>query len=162
MRRINVPNAELFAEVRRLLAEGRQVSILARGDSMVPFIRGGIDKVVLCAPDSNPSENDILLCEIAPGKFVLHRLTGIDGDCLQLTGDGNARGTEKCRKDNVVAKAVRVIRPDGTEVDCCSPSERRKARLWRRLRPVRRLLLAVWRRTAGRRRDLFAKDCGSD
>lgn len=156
-----MPNAELFAEVRRLLAEGRQVSILARGDSMVPFIRGGIDKVVLCAPDSNPSENDILLCEIAPGKFVLHRLTGFDGEYLLLMGDGNVRGTEKCTKDKVVAKAVRVITPDGTEVDCNSPSERRKARVWRRLLPLRRILLAVWRRTAGRRPDLFAKDCGS-
>lgn len=162
MKRVTVPNAELFSEVRRLIAEGREVTILARGSSMLPFIRDGVDKVLLApvtgrktAGGTGPasagpaafSVGDILLCEVAPGRFVLHRLIGIDGGRLILMGDGNLRGTESCTPAEVIAGAVRILHPDGTATDCTSPSELRKARIWRRLLPFRRILLAVWRRT---------------
>ena len=161
MKQISVPNAELFSEAGRLLSEGKEVTILARGNSMLPFIRGGVDKVTLASvpaavrlggggvPGAQGSiaPGDILLCEISPGHFVLHRLVRIDGERLTLMGDGNLRGVERCSRAHVIARAVRIIRPDGSSADCCSPSELRKARLWRRLLPLRRILLAVWRRT---------------
>ena len=43
MKQIPIPNVELFSEVRRLMAEGRDGTILARGSSMLPFIRDGVD-----------------------------------------------------------------------------------------------------------------------
>ena len=161
MKQISVPNAELFSEAGRLLSEGKEVTILARGNSMLPFIRGGVDKVTLASvpaagrlggggvPGAQGSivPGDILLCEISPGHFVLHRLVRIDGERLTLMGDGNLRGVERCSRAHVIARAVRIIRQDGSSADCCSPSELRKARLWRRLLPLRRILLAVWRRT---------------
>ena len=161
MKQISVPNAELFSEAGRLLSEGKEVTILARGNSMLPFIRGGVDKVTLASvpaadgqggggvkgTQAGISPGDILLCEISPGHFVLHRLVRIDGERLTLMGDGNLRGVERCSRAHVIARAVRIIRPDGSSADCCSPSELRKARLWRRLLPLRRILLAVWRRT---------------
>ena len=170
MKQISVPNAELFSEAGRLLSEGKEVTILARGNSMLPFIRGGVDKVTLASvpaavrlggggvPGTQGGEGfqeapsgiapgDILLCEISPGHFVLHRLVRIDGERLTLMGDGNLRGVERCSRAHVIARAVRIIRPDGSSADCCSLSELRKARLWRRLLPLRRILLAVWRRT---------------
>ena len=42
-----IPNEILFAEVRRLIAENRNVTLKAKGSSMLPFIRGGEDSVVL-------------------------------------------------------------------------------------------------------------------
>lgn len=147
MKQINVPNAELFPEVSRLLSEGRQVTILARGNSMLPFIRDSIDKVLLTSPEGGIAVGDILLCEVAPGRFVLHRLVGLDGDTLILMGDGNIMGKERCSTSHVIARAAAIIRPDGSGTDCRSRSEMRKALIWHRLLPVRRLLLAVWRRT---------------
>lgn len=170
MKQIPIPNVELFSEVRRLMAEGREVTILARGSSMLPFIRDGVDKVLL-APAYGSGENadgsgqaaepntadpggssafspgDILLCEVSPGRFVLHRLIGFDGGRLILMGDGNLRGTESCTPSGVIARAIAILRPNGSVVNCCSRSELRKARIWRRLLPFRRILLAVWRRT---------------
>lgn len=147
MKRISVPNAELFQEIRSLLSEGRKVTMLARGNSMLPFIRNGIDKVLLTPPEGEIAVGDILLCEVSPGRFVLHRLREFDGETLILMGDGNIRGTERCGKAQVVARAAAIIRPDGSSVDCRDRSELHKALIWRRLLPVRRLLLAVWRRT---------------
>lgn len=147
MKQIRVPNAELFPEISRLLSEGRQVTMLARGNSMLPFIRDGIDKVLLTPAEDGINVGDILLCEVAPGRFVLHRLTGLDGDTLILMGDGNIRGTERCSVSHVIARAAAIIRPDGSTADCRSRAEMRKALIWHRLLPVRRILLAVWRRT---------------
>ena len=121
MKQISVPNAELFSEAGRLLSEGKEVTILARGNSMLPFIRGGVDKVTLASvpaavrlggggvPGVQDGEGfpgaqagiapgDILLCEISPGHFVLHRLVRIDGERLTLMGDGNLRGVERCSR----------------------------------------------------------------
>ena len=152
MTRKTFPNAALFSEVRSLLAEGRDVTILARGNSMFPFIRDGLDKVQLSAVRSPEeggcgfSTGDILLCEIEPGHYVLHRLVRNENGSLTLMGDGNLRGTEKCTAGDVVARAVNIIRPDGTAVSCSGLTEMRRARIWRRLLPFRRILLALWRR----------------
>lgn len=152
MKRKPVPNAALFSEVRQLLAGGCNVTILARGNSMFPFIRDGLDKVQLSAvrsPDGavcSFSTGDILLCEIESGHYVLHRLVRNENGILTLMGDGNLRGTEKCTAGNVVARAVAIIRPDGTTVSCSGHTEMQRARTWHRLLPFRRILLALWRR----------------
>lgn len=152
MTRKTFPNAALFSEVRSLLAEGRDVTILARGNSMFPFIRDGLDKVQLSAVRSPEeggcgfSTGDILLCETEPGHYVLHRLVRNENGSLTLMGDGNLRGTEQCTAGDVVARAVNIIRPDGTAVSCSGRTEMQRARIWRRLLPFRRILLALWRR----------------
>ncbi len=142
----SISNGMLFSEVRRLIGEGRQVTLLSKGYSMLPFIVGGRDSVLL-EPCRDVAVYDILLCEISPGRYVIHRLVGIDGGTLTLMGDGNLMATEHCSRADVVAKVVGIVRPDGRNIDCCSASERRKARLWLRLLPLRRFLLALWRRT---------------
>ena len=134
MKRKPVPNAALFSEVRQLLAGGCNVTILARGNSMFPFIRDGLDKVQLSA------------VRIESGHYVLHRLVRNENGILTLMGDGNLRGTEKCTAGNVVARAVAIIRPDGTTVSCSGHTEMQRARIWHRLLPFRRILLALWRR----------------
>ena len=127
MKRKPVPNAALFSEVRQLLAGGCNVTILARGNSMFPFIRDGLDKVQLSAVRSPEeggcgfSTGDILLCEIESGLYVLHRLVRNENGILTLMGDGNLRGTEKCTAGNVVARAVAIIQGHASGTDC-SPS----------------------------------------
>ena len=143
---LRLPNAFLFPEVARLLEEGCTVTLPAKGDSMFPFVAGGRDEVVL-RKAATVRTGDIVLAEV-PGKgYVIHRVYRIAEGQLTLMGDGNLRGVERCSRAHVIARAVRIIRPDGSSADCCSPSELRKARLWRRLLPLRRILLAVWRRT---------------
>ena len=47
MNKVVVPNSILLGEVRSLLAEGKDVVIPTKGNSMLPFIRGGRDSVNL-------------------------------------------------------------------------------------------------------------------
>lgn len=59
-----------------------------------------------------------------------------------MMGDGNIRGCERFRREDVLGKVIRVIRPDGTE------KVPEKARIWQALKPARRYLLAIYRRAA--------------
>jgi len=47
MRTIAVPNEELLPEIARMLAGGETVTLKAKGNSMLPFIVGGRDNIVL-------------------------------------------------------------------------------------------------------------------
>lgn len=144
MRTITLPNEELLPEVAKMLSEGNLVTVRAKGDSMLPFIMGGRDSVVLQKKEKY-KVGDIVMAEIAPKLFVLHRILKIDGTQIALMGDGNQQGIEECRKEDIHGHAISIIHK-GKQIDCNSKRERRKARIWRGLLPVRRYLLAIYRR----------------
>lgn len=138
MDKVKIPNGVLFEEVAAVLQEGREAVILPTGKSMLPFIREGVDRVVLRKKDSFEI-GDIVLAHFG-GRYILHRIVALDGDAVTLMGDGNLKGQEKGRTDGIIGTVSAVIRPDG---------RRRvpgKGRLWRALKPVRRYLLAIYRR----------------
>lgn len=138
MNKRTVPNDILLGEVAAVLQEGREAVILPTGKSMLPFIREGVDRVVLRKKDSFEI-GDIVLARF-DGRYLLHRIVALDGDAVTLMGDGNLRGQEKGRTDEIVGTVSAIIRPDGRRH---APG---KGRLWRALKPVRRYLLAIYRR----------------
>jgi hypothetical protein len=111
---------------------------------MLPFIRGSRDSVLLGKP-SRLCVGDVVLAEVAKARYVLHRIAGINGDMITLMGDGNLIGTEVCREKDIIAVALKVIK-DGKEIDCGSVSYKRKVKVWRSLLPIRRYLLAIYKR----------------
>ena len=133
-----LPNEILLGEVAAVLREGREAVIMPTGNSMLPFIHGGRDRVVLCRRES-VTVGDIVLVRTGE-QYLLHRVIAADGDALTLMGDGNLAGTERCSAAAVIGTVVEIIRPSGRHI---RPG---KARLWRALRPLRRYLLGIYRR----------------
>lgn len=138
-----IANEVLFAEVAHLVAAGKPVVITAKGNSMHPFIRGGVDAVEL-VPAGKLQQFDIVLARIG-NACVMHRIIEIRGTELTLMGDGNCVGVERCTLADVVAQ-VGVILRAGHRIDCLTDRHRHRAKLWFRLKPVRRYLLAFYRR----------------
>ena len=146
MHKVVVPNAILLGEVKSMLAEGKDVVIPTKGNSMLPFIRGGRDNVNL-RKLGTVDVGDIVLAEIREGTYVLHRVFALDGDTVTLMGDGNLRGVEKCRRSDSARTALSILKDNVREVDCRAPEALRRARAWRALgRPFRRVFLAIYRR----------------
>ena len=145
MHKVVVPNAILLGEVKSLLAEGKDVVIPTKGNSMLPFIRGGRDSVNLRRLDTLEA-GDIVLAEIREGSYVLHRVIVVDGDTVTLMGDGNRRGVEVCRRKYIAGTAMTILKDGVKEVDCRSRKALRRARNWRRLLPLRRIILGFYRR----------------
>lgn len=143
MQRKVIANDVLIPEIARLVKKGEKVKFVPKGTSMLPFIRGGKDSVVLQWADSF-REGDIVLAKIG-AIFVLHRIVGIDGDSVILMGDGNLVGTEKCLKSDIMAVAAKIVR-NGREIDCHSRKHLAMAWMWKKMMPARRYLLAVYKR----------------
>ena len=146
--KVTLPNSVLLAEVSRMLQEGHPVVIMTKGNSMLPFIRGDKDNVELVR-NSNPAADDLALCEITPGHYVLHRIIGIaDGD-VTLKGDGNLQGTEHCRLENVCGTVAYIIRPNGRKIAVNTAKFRRRSHMWAKMPYiVKRYALAIYRRIA--------------
>ena len=80
-----ISTENLYDEVAALLAENREVSFRAIGNSMLPFIRGGVDVVHMVGPDKL-KRGDVVLARTDDAQVVLHRVISIDGDS---THEGN-------------------------------------------------------------------------
>ena len=144
---------QIIRDAVSLVNEGLAVTMLVKGRSMLPFILGGRESVVLTRP-GEIRPGDVVLARIDGRRYVLHRVMEVSPERVELMGDGNIAGREVCRPEDVLARADEVVGADGCHRRLDSPRQRRLARLWRRLLPVRRWLLAVYKRTVIRNIDI--------
>ena len=135
----------IIREAIRLVDEGVAVTFPVNGRSMLPFIIGGKESVILMKPDG-VALGDVVLAWVDGCRFVVHRVIRLEGSAVTLMGDGNIAGTEHCDVADVKAKAVYVVDSRGRRRPLYSKWRSRGAKLWYRLRPVRRYILAIYRR----------------
>ncbi|MBQ2599343.1 MAG: S24/S26 family peptidase [Bacteroidales bacterium] len=141
-----VSDDQIIGDAIRLVQEGMAVTMLVKGRSMLPFILGGQESAVLTLPGEIKT-GDVVLARIDGRRYVLHRVMEVSADRVVLMGDGNIRGQEVCRPEDVLARADEVVGADGKHRRLDTPRQKRRARIWRRLLPVRRWLLAIYKRT---------------
>ena len=99
---------KIIEEAVRLVDEGVSVTLPVNGTSMLPFIIGGRESVVLQKP-GQLQVGDVVLAWASPGRWVVHRIIRIDGNRVTLMGDGNIVGTEHCTLETVKAIATHVM-----------------------------------------------------
>lgn len=136
----------IIQEAVRLVQDGVSVTFPVKGRSMLPFIFGGRESVILQKPESL-QRGQVVLAEIGPDRYVVHRIIKITQDRVTLMGDGNICGTESCPPDKVLAIATHVVDEKGKRRTLESKGQMFKARVWYVIRPFRRIILAVLRRT---------------
>lgn len=140
-----MPNAMLLPEIVKLLDEGHTVTLRLRGFSMRPFLEDGRDKALLIKVD-NPKVGDPVLAEVDPKHFVLHRIIRIDGDQVILRGDGNL-ADEQCSIQDVKGAVIGFYRKGRETMDRTDGWKwRTYSWIWVHLYPIRRYLLAFYRR----------------
>ena len=138
-----VPNDDFFPDVVAILDEGKRVTIPVKGFSMLPFIRGIRDLVILEKREIYVPYDIVLFRH--GGRYVLHRILTVDGNRVEIQGDGVARGTEKVYLQDIAGKVITILRDGEKAVDPDSPKQLRRARRWRRLRPIRHPLILAYR-----------------
>jgi len=135
----------IIEEAIRLVEEGLSVTLPVNGRSMLPFIIGGRESVILQKPSATPLVGDVVLAWVEGSRYVVHRIIRIDGQQVTLMGDGNLVGTEQCTLADIKAFTTHVVDAQGHTHPLYNRWRRVAARLWFSLRPVRRYLLAVYR-----------------
>ena len=148
-----MPNDDyIIEEAIRLVDDGVSVTLPVDGRSMLPFIIGGRESVILQKPGA-VKPGDVVLARVhrtmgqeSCANYVVHRIIGIDGDRVTLMGDGNLVGREYCSTADIKAIATHVVDAKGRQHDLYCRWRCLAARLWWHLRPIRRYLLAIYRR----------------
>ena len=129
-------------EALRLVQKGVTVTFPVTGQSMLPFIIGGKESVILHRPVLI-DVGDVVLAWVDGNRYVVHRIIRIDGDRITLMGDGNVGVTEHCLLGDIKARVTHVVSADNKERDLHNRWRMLAARLWYWVRPVRRYLLAI-------------------
>lgn len=141
--KITIPNVILLAEVERMLKEGINVTLRTKGNSMLPFIHGGKDSVILTGTFLL-CKGDIVLAKTDKDNYVLHRVIEISSQNVILMGDGNLRGTETCHRENICGKVITILQ-NGKKINPYSQKARWLSACWFRLLPIRKYLLVIYR-----------------
>lgn len=131
----------IIQEAVRLVQDGVSVTFPVKGRSMIPFIFGGSESVILQKPD-NLKVGHVVLAEVGPERYVVHRIIKMEPDHITLMGDGNIGGTESCTPENVLAVATHVVDESGRRRPLDSFIQLAKAHIWYMIRPLRRYILA--------------------
>lgn len=145
IREIHFANDVFLPEIVKLINEGHTVTLRLKGFSMRPFLEDNRDKALLTKP-KEIRVGDPVLAEIAESHFVLHRIIDINGQNVTLLGDGNL-SPEHCTLDDVKGAVTGFYRKGRTRLDRTDAMKWRVySWVWMRLRPIRRYLLAFYRR----------------
>ena len=122
---------------------------------MLPFIVGGRDSVILEKPENlrvghvvlaHAIPDNVALLENAEKRYVIHRIVALSDENVVLMGDGNLVQREYCKRSEVYAKVVCVVKPNGKKCPTGAFWGRIAAKVWYILLPVRRYLLWIYRR----------------
>ena len=134
----------MIQEAVKLVDEGICVTLPVEGRSMLPFIVGGQDSVLL-EKVKKAEIGDVVLAWVEQCRYVVHRIIAINGDEVTLMGDGNIRGIERCRRDDIKATVSYVVNAKGKRRNINERRYRWGSYVWRQLRPVRRYLLFIYK-----------------
>ena len=135
---------EIIEEAIRLAREGVNVTLPVNGNSMLPFIIGGKESVILHRP-LLIDVGDVVLAWVDGCRYVVHRIIRIDGDHITLMGDGNLT-TEHCTLNDIKARVTHVVDAKDKTHYLYNRWRKSAAKVWYWLRPIRRYLLAIYRR----------------
>ena len=148
MRTIEIPNEILIPKVKEVIERGATATLRVKGHSMRIFLSNGRDLVTLVAPErENLRVGDVVLAEIQPKVYVLHRIIQRTQDQLTLMGDGNVGTTEACTINDVIGIVTLFYRKGRTKPDSVNGWKwKTYSRIWLTLTPFRRYILAIHRR----------------
>lgn len=142
----NISKDEIYNEISKLVAEGKTVSITAKGYSMNPFVVHMRDQITLGPwKDEDICKGVVALVKDGRGNVLIHRIIKRSGNKILLEGDGNIGIRETATIDNI-AGIMHSITRKGKVFKSKGFIWRAYSWIWLILRPVRRYPLGLWRK----------------
>lgn len=144
---IMMENAVFLPHVTALTDEGYNVIIPLRGYSMRPFLEDGRDKAMLTKVSRPLKVGDVVLSELTPGRYALHRLILVNDTHVQMYGDGNLTPDPVIPIGQVKAMAKGFYRKGGARLELVDGWKFRfYSSIWMRMsRFQRKWLLRLWK-----------------
>ncbi len=107
---------DAFFIIDEKIKNGGEITFSPKGVSMLPLIRPDFDSVVLKKAEGPLKKGDIAFYRRDNGKFVLHRVVGVEDGSYRMCGD-NQGFVEKKVEDRLIIAVVKDVLRDGKAVD---------------------------------------------
>lgn len=138
--------ALMMEEIRKLISEGRTVSLTVKGNSMNPFLVSLRDQMTLGPwKDEDIRKGCVALVKDIRGNYLIHRIISRDGNTVTLIGDGNVGLYEKVITDEIIGIMYSITRK-GKVWKADDRMWKLYSWFWMLILPVRRWPLGLWRR----------------
>lgn len=138
--------ALMMEEIRKLISEGRTVSLTVKGNSMNPFLVSLRDQMTLGPwKDEDIRKGCVALVKDIRGNYLIHRIISRDGNTVTLIGDGNVGLYEKAVTDEIIGIMYSITRK-GKVWKADDRMWKLYSWFWMLILPVRRWPLGLWRR----------------
>jgi len=138
-------NTVFFKEAHDIIKKGENVYICPTGNSMLPVLRGGKDKIQLFPYCLNELKKGTVVFFQYKNHYMVHRIMGEKDGIYCIQGDGNL-AKELVKVDDIIAVMRYIYRPNGKIIDCNNNScYRFYVNCWIALRPIRRYLLWLYK-----------------
>ena len=85
-----LPASVLMPEYESLLRQGAELPLVVSGESMLPFLRPGLDTVYLRAAEMPLRRGDVAFYRRADGSYVLHRVFRAEAGRYWFLGDAQS------------------------------------------------------------------------
>jgi len=155
MERLEKRMEALVELMREPLAEGKEIALTIRGNSMWPLLLSGRDKIFIKTLDFY-KKYDIILYKRDNGSYVLHRIVGKKNGAFILAGDGEFKKEYPIYENQIAAGAVGGVRK-GRPFSCTDFTYRLYSVVWTFLLPVRPYIVRVAAPIRRRLKNVFKK-----
>ena len=105
-----VDTREYVSVLRDLTDEGKEVSLLIAGNSMLPFLVHERDYIYFKKPDSELKKGDMVFFQRVDGAFVMHRIKKVTPQGYYIVGDAQTYIEGPIRREQIFARITRVKR----------------------------------------------------
>lgn len=126
------------------LAEGKSVTVTARGNSMRPMLFDLRDRLTLspCHLDKL-NIGDVIFYRRDNGSYVVHRIVEKEDGNFTLMGDCQAYKERDIRPDQILARVTSFVRR-GKKISCTDKGYLRYSRFWTGSYFWRRVYVRLW------------------
>lgn len=133
---------EYVSILRQLVEEGHQVGMTIVGTSMEPFLKNQRDEIFFHKPQREVRNGDMVFYQRCDGKYVMHRVCQKKRDGYFMAGD-HQKTLEGPITENQIFAVITQVRRNGKLLNENSFVWQFYAVVWRKLRPVRLILLRI-------------------
>ncbi len=120
---------EFAGPIGSVLESGGEFRFMPRGTSMLPYLREGRDVVAIVRIEGAIKKHDIVLYRRKNGKYVLHRVVGLEALGYVMCGDNQIMPERGISGEQIIGK-VAVVYRGGKPIEPARFPSRLYSRLW--------------------------------
>lgn len=138
-----IDTREYVSALQELTEEGREVSMVIAGGSMVPFLVHERDIISFKKPDRELKVGDMVFFQRSNGDYIMHRIWKVKTDGYYIVGDAQEDIEGPVKREQIFA-IVTKVRRKGKWIEAGNFWWEFFEHIWIKMVPLRRVVLKIY------------------